>query len=99
LIRLKEEDIAILLLGGLVVMFLKFIDNCNPIVSAHNDEKGIKKQMDETMEEWTKQHISVHLLYAKKDSAPQLHRLRQPVDPCESRGQVSHRIETWNSKR
>jgi len=66
-------------------MFLKFIHNCSPIVSAHIEEKETKKQMDETMEEWIKRHISVHLFYVKKDSAPQLHKLRQPVDPCESR--------------
>jgi hypothetical protein len=75
-------------------MFLKVIDNCGPIVSAHVEEKGTKKQMDKTMEEWTKHHMSVHLLYVKKDSAPQLLQLRQLVDPSECRGQVSHQIKT-----
>ena len=58
--------LIILLLGGPVVLLLKSVHNRNVTVSAHNQEPISHEQMHKILEGWTKQHISVHLFYVKK---------------------------------
>jgi len=67
LIRLKEEDIVILLFGGPVVLLLRSVQNRNGTISAHNQEPICTIHGSSAIENKStgKRHLNYeHLLWA-----------------------------------